>query len=138
MGKTGGGALAARSSMVSRKAGRIRSAGVVLGSQDNIRRRNHGEASTHSRLWPDNRALSQVHKYSRVADMIVHFTRFHLDRTPRHQHPPEPHLQAWKAWRGELYPDEPEQSRLYFDMMYLDDHRRVCCLTRTVRPPSRQ
>lgn len=66
-----------------------------------------------------------VHKFSRVADMVVHFTRHVLDAQPRHAEPPEPHLQQWREFRRRLYPDEPEQWRLYWNMMYLDDHSLV-------------
>ena len=68
---------------------------------------------------------AMVHKFSRVADMIVHFARHVLDAQARHTEPPEPHLRQWRAFRRSLYPDEPEQWRLYWNMMYIDDHSVV-------------
>lgn len=66
-----------------------------------------------------------VHKFSRVSDMIVHFSRHVLDARPRHAEPQEPHLRQWREFRRGLYPDEPEQWRLYWNMMYIDDHSVV-------------
>ena len=66
-----------------------------------------------------------VHKFSRVADMIVHFARHVLDEQPRHAEPEEPHLQQWREFRRRLFPGEPAQWRLYWNMMYIDDHSVV-------------
>ena len=66
-----------------------------------------------------------VHKFSRVSDMIAHFTRFRLRATKRHSDPPEPHLRQWREWRRSLYPDEPEQWDLFYNFVYIDDHAVV-------------
>ena len=66
-----------------------------------------------------------VHKFSRVADMTVHFVRHVLDGADRHTSPSEEHLQQWVRFRRDLFPGEPEQARLYFNMMYIDDHSVV-------------
>ena len=66
-----------------------------------------------------------VHKFSRVADLIVHITRYLFDLSPRHAEPEEEALREWRQFRQELYPDEPEQWRAYYNQMYLDDHMFV-------------
>ena len=58
-----------------------------------------------------------VHKFSRVSDMIAHFTRFRLRATKRHNDPQEPHLRQWREWRRSLYPDEPEQWDLFYNFV---------------------
>ena len=66
-----------------------------------------------------------VHKFTRIANMIVHFTRHHLQRQRRHAQPEEQHLREWREWRRSLYPDEPQQWQLFWNMMFLDDHSMV-------------
>lgn len=66
-----------------------------------------------------------VHKFSRVADFIVHVARGMLRREARHARPDEPHLRQYQERRRRLFPGEPEQADLFFNQMYIDDHMFV-------------